>query len=91
MIAFPVDHARQFLRLVRLRETPDDRRLLSASSDQTARVWDVSSAVKLGEVKHLDEVLAVRFDAAGKPTQSYGAVNSSGPGRVLSFGMKLLF
>ena len=33
----------------------------------------------------------VHFDTAGKPTQSYGAVNSSGPGRVLSFGLKLLF
>ena len=33
----------------------------------------------------------VRFDAAGKPTQNYGAVTSSGPGRVLSFGLKLLF
>jgi hypothetical protein len=33
----------------------------------------------------------VRFDAAGKPTQSYGAVTSSGPGRILSFGLKLLF
>jgi hypothetical protein len=33
----------------------------------------------------------VRFDAAGKPTQSYGAVTASGPGRTLSFGLKLLF
>jgi hypothetical protein len=33
----------------------------------------------------------VRFDSAGKPTQSYGAVTSSGPGRILSFGLKLLF
>jgi hypothetical protein len=33
----------------------------------------------------------VRFDATGKPTQNYGAVTSSGPGRVLSLGLKLLF
>jgi hypothetical protein len=33
----------------------------------------------------------VRFDAAGKPTQGYGAVTASGPGRILSFGLKLLF
>ena len=33
----------------------------------------------------------VRFDAAGRPTQSYGAVNASGPGRVLELGLKLLF
>ncbi len=33
----------------------------------------------------------VRFDAAGKPTQNYGAVTSSGPGRILSFGLKLIF
>jgi hypothetical protein len=33
----------------------------------------------------------VRFDSAGRPTQNYGAVTSSGPGRILSFGLKLLF
>ena len=33
----------------------------------------------------------VRFDAAGKPTQNYGAVNGAGPGRVLEFGLKLIF
>lgn len=33
----------------------------------------------------------VRFDAQGRPAQNYGAVTSSGPGRVLSFGLKLLF
>ncbi|HYO80905.1 MAG TPA: TonB-dependent receptor [Bryobacteraceae bacterium] len=33
----------------------------------------------------------VRFDNQGRPAQNYGAVTSSGPGRVLSFGLKLLF
>ena len=33
----------------------------------------------------------VRFDAAGNPTSGFGAVNNAGPGRVLSFGLKLLF
>jgi hypothetical protein len=33
----------------------------------------------------------VRFDATGKPTQSYGAVTGSGPGRVLELGLKLIF
>ena len=33
----------------------------------------------------------VRFDSAGRPTGGYGAVNAAGPGRVLSFGLKLLF
>ena len=33
----------------------------------------------------------VRFDAAGNPTGGFGAVNAAGPGRVLSFGLKLLF
>ncbi|HYZ85586.1 MAG TPA: carboxypeptidase regulatory-like domain-containing protein, partial [Bryobacteraceae bacterium] len=33
----------------------------------------------------------VRLDNAGRPTAGYGAVNASGPGRVLSFGLKLLF
>jgi len=33
----------------------------------------------------------VRFDSAGKPTQNYGAVTGAGPGRVLAFGLKLIF
>lgn len=33
----------------------------------------------------------VRFDNQGRPAQNYGAVTSSGPGRILSFGLKLLF
>jgi hypothetical protein len=33
----------------------------------------------------------VFFDAAGKATQNYGAVNGSVPGRTLEFGLKLLF
>lgn len=33
----------------------------------------------------------VRFDSAGRPTQTYGAVTGAGPARVLEFGLKLLF
>lgn len=33
----------------------------------------------------------VRFDSAGRPTQNYGSITGAGPGRVLSFGLKLLF
>lgn len=33
----------------------------------------------------------VRFDAQGRPTQNHGAVNGSGPGRVLEFGLKVIF
>ena len=33
----------------------------------------------------------VRFDGSGNPTGGFGAVNSSGPGRVLSLGLKLVF
>lgn len=33
----------------------------------------------------------VRFGTDGKPSQNYGAVTSSGPGRTLEFGLKLLF
>jgi hypothetical protein len=33
----------------------------------------------------------VFFDAAGKATQGYGAINASGPGRTLAFGLKLMF
>jgi hypothetical protein len=32
-----------------------------------------------------------RFDAAGKPTGTFGAVTAAGPSRVLEFGVKLLF
>ncbi|MBV9085248.1 MAG: TonB-dependent receptor [Acidobacteriaceae bacterium] len=33
----------------------------------------------------------VHFDAAGKPSQGYGAVNASGPGRVMELALKMLF
>ena len=33
----------------------------------------------------------VRFDNSGNPTGGFGAVNASGPGRVLSLGLKLVF
>lgn len=33
----------------------------------------------------------VRFDANGKATQSFGAVNAAGPGRMLEFGLKFIF
>jgi hypothetical protein len=33
----------------------------------------------------------VNFNAAGAPTQNFGTVTGAGPGRVLSFGLKLLF
>jgi hypothetical protein len=33
----------------------------------------------------------VRFDNNGNPTGGFGAVNAAGPGRVLSFGLKLVF
>jgi hypothetical protein len=33
----------------------------------------------------------VRFDSVGRPIQGYGAVNGAGPGRVLEFGLKLIF
>jgi hypothetical protein len=33
----------------------------------------------------------VRFDSAGRPAQTYGAVTGAGPARVLEFGMKVLF
>jgi len=33
----------------------------------------------------------VRFDGQGRPAQNFGAVSGAGPGRILSFGLKLLF
>ena len=33
----------------------------------------------------------VRFDNQGRPSQNYGAVTASGPGRIISFGLKVLF
>jgi hypothetical protein len=32
-----------------------------------------------------------RFGADGKPSQNYGAITASGPGRTLEFGLKFLF
>ena len=32
-----------------------------------------------------------RFDSAGKPTGTYGAVTGAGPARVLEFGLKLIY
>jgi hypothetical protein len=34
---------------------------------------------------------SVRFDSQGKPAQNFGSVTGAGPGRILSFGLKLLF
>lgn len=33
----------------------------------------------------------VRFDSAGKPAQTYGAITGVGPARTLEFGLKLIF
>ena len=59
------------------------------------RRWTFSSApsrsIRWNHAAFTGINTTVRFDAAGKPTQSYGAVTSSGPGRILSFGLKLLF
>lgn len=33
----------------------------------------------------------VAFDAAGNPAAGFGGVNAAGPGRVMQFGLKLLF
>jgi len=33
----------------------------------------------------------VRTDAQGRPTQNYGQVNDSGPGRIMSLGLKFVF
>ncbi|MGI8992247.1 MAG: carboxypeptidase regulatory-like domain-containing protein [Bryobacteraceae bacterium] len=33
----------------------------------------------------------VRFDSAGNPTQGFGSINASSPGRVFQFGLKVSF
>ena len=46
--------------------SPDGTRVVSASSDRTARVWDVASEQQLGvPVEHGDDVFTARFDATG--------------------------
>jgi WD40 repeat protein len=45
--------------------SPDDRLLVSASNDRTARIWNIASGAELARVDHKDEVDAARFDPAG--------------------------
>ena len=54
----------------------------------TPRVFE---ALKIASNADLPRGAELEKDAAGKPTQSYGAVTGSGPGRVLELGLKLVF
>jgi hypothetical protein len=50
---------------------------------ESFKVWNHASFTGLNTT--------VRVDAAGRPAQGYGAINGSGPGRVMQFGLKVLF
>jgi len=53
--------------------SPDGRRLVSASSDRTVRVWDVDTGTCEAVLKgHTDEVFAAAFHPDGKRLASAG-------------------
>jgi WD40 repeat protein/tRNA A-37 threonylcarbamoyl transferase component Bud32 len=45
--------------------SPDDRQVISASADYTARIWDLASGRELGQVKGGDVMPSAEFDPGG--------------------------
>src|SRR4030095_13163242 len=46
--------------------SPDGRRILTASSDKTARLWDVATGAPIGEpMRHEDEIVDAAFSPDG--------------------------
>ena len=47
--------------------SPDGQRVVTASADSTARLWDASSGKPIGEpMKHEDEVRSAQFSPDGQ-------------------------
>jgi WD40 repeat protein/serine/threonine protein kinase len=45
--------------------SPDGRHLLSASSDATAKIWDVATGKAIATMQHQDQVISARYDSKG--------------------------
>ena len=54
-------------RLIRAQFSPDGQRVVTASEDNTARLWDAASGKPIGEpMKHEDAVISAQFSPDGQ-------------------------
>jgi len=67
--------------------SPDSTRLISASDNRTATVWDVATGAKIQTLFHEDSVIAARYsphgDRVATATSRSVHVHDSGDGRLL--------
>ena len=69
--------------------SPDGRRIVTASDDKTARVWDAESGKPVGEpMRHEDVVYAASFSPDGRRivTASWTRPRGCGTRRAASHG-----
>ena len=58
--------------------SPDGKRIVTASADHTARVWDAQTGQPLTEpLKHADQVTAAQFSPDGKRIVTASADNTA--------------